>query len=119
MGGRAVAHHAAARPAGGSALALRDLGTDLYGRPPAGKERQLIRASILRLFGVEVALTGYDTIERRAGANLCSLTRLFAEIATERYELNPADPFYRPGALEPTITGALRVQRGVPIPMSV
>ena len=69
-------------PGGAVAFTLTDLGLDLYGRKPAGKEKRLIREALLRLFRVEVTLTGYDAAEQRTDAKLSSLTRLLTSITT-------------------------------------
>jgi hypothetical protein len=71
-----------------AAFTLYDLGHDLYGRKPAGKENRLIRESLLRLFRVEITLEGYDSIRRQQGGNLASLDRLLERISSERGSLD-------------------------------
>ncbi len=61
---------------------LYDLGTDLYGRRPNSRDREAIRASLRRLFGVQVAFTGYDTLDARPGS-FASLDRLIYTIVSD------------------------------------
>lgn len=76
-------------PEGVASFTLYDLGTDLYGTEPSGKHYRDMRASLLRLFRVEVTLTGYDSIAGRAAADLASLDRLLTSIVSERDRLGP------------------------------
>jgi len=73
-------------PEGVVGFTLTDLGFDLYGRKPAGKENRLIRASLLRLFRVEVTLTGYDACEQQTNVRLASLTRLLTAVTYDKLE---------------------------------
>ncbi len=91
-------------PAGIARFTLRDLALDLYGEA-GGQPRRLIRESLLRLFRVEVTLTGYDAIERRTDARLSTLSRLVYQIVTERGELHPAEEDRQ---FDPSAMGALR-----------
>ena len=77
-------------PEGIARFTLYDLGTDLYGRKPAGKERRLLRASLLRLWRVEVAFLGHNTVTRTRGD---SLDRLFYAVGSNgRLEEAGNDP---------------------------
>jgi hypothetical protein len=79
-------------PEGIVAFTLTDLGFDLYGRKPAGKENRTVREALLRLFRVEVSMTGYDAADGKAGASLASLTRLIHTISSDRLDAAAADP---------------------------
>ncbi len=79
-------------PAGIARFTLYDIGGDLYGRKPAGKERRLLRESLIRLSGIRVAFSGWNTIENAPGD---SLSHLLYEVGTD-------------GSDDPVRTGALR-----------
>ncbi len=61
---------------------LYDLATDLYGRRPNGRDRAALRASLRRLYRVEIAFTGYDSIDARPGAFM-SMDRLVERIVSD------------------------------------
>jgi len=67
-------------PEGIARFTLYDLGTDLYGRKPAGKENRLLRESLLRLWRVEVQFVGWNTVEGDPGD---SMDRLLYRIGSD------------------------------------
>lgn len=89
-----------------AAFTMRDLALDLYAEA-GGRQRQLIRESLLRLFRVEITLEGYDSIRKVAGGNLASLDRIVERISTERGSLD-ADLRLTGPDLDAAAMGALR-----------
>ncbi len=54
-------------PKGRVRFTLYDLGRDLYGTEPGGKERRLMRASLARLYGADFELEGYSAVSAATG----------------------------------------------------
>lgn len=89
-----------------AAFTIRDLALDLYAEA-GGRQRQLIRESLLRLFRVEITLEGYDSIRKVSGGNLASLDRIVERISSERGSLDAELRLTGPD-LDAAAMGALR-----------
>ena len=78
---------------GWALFTLRELGFALYGREPNGRDRQALRASLRRLYRVELDLIGYDAHTGERDRNVCTWARLVSEVVSELDRLGPrADP---------------------------
>ena len=89
-----------------AAFTIRDLALDLYA-DAGGRQRQLVRESLLRLFRVEITLDGYDSIRKLTGGTLASLDRIVERISSERGSLD-ADLRLTGPDLDAAAMGALR-----------
>lgn len=85
-------------------ITLYELGKEIYGRWPDGKERRLLRAALNRLWSVEVSMVGYDAPSSRQDRRW-SKVRLIAEISGEIGDLQDRALFQLPPA---QVTGSLR-----------
>jgi hypothetical protein len=85
-------------------ITLHELGRVIYGRPPDGEERRLLRAALERLWQVEISMVGFDAPagkqERR-----WSKVRVIVEISGPIGDLQDRSVFELP---TPQETGRLR-----------
>lgn len=68
---------------------LHELGGDLYGRDPSGKDNLTMRASLRRLRGAQFDLVGYDKRRDEYGAKLCEFETLLASLSSELDRYGP------------------------------
>ena len=80
-------------------FSIYDLVAAIYGREPSGRDRQQLRAALVRLFRVEVHLVGFDASTGRRDANVTTRGRLLQEIVDEYRKLGPEPDPREVGAL--------------------
>lgn len=78
---------------GWALFTLRELGFALYAREPNGRDRAALRASLRRIYRVELDLIGYDAQSGELDRSVCTWDRLIDRVVSEVDQLGPkADP---------------------------